>query len=183
MDVERYPGERRGLSLFLSELLPAVERVLGRDCLLYHRVRRAQAPGDLAGLRAARQMFNSQPREVKQALSVAMYAAAEPAPSQSDLLDRYSERRPAPFVRFEVALDPHGDAANGKVALAHELLDPAALQVLVRPDSLPTVVADSLRRLADRIERDRRLLSSRYWQGTRDGALPFPTGSDSADRA
>ncbi len=68
---ERYPGERRGLRLFLEGLIGAVEEHLGRDALLYHRIRLAVERGDLASLRAARQMFNHQDTALKRRLSLA----------------------------------------------------------------------------------------------------------------
>lgn len=71
MNEERYPGERRGLKLFLEGLLGAVDEHLGRDALLYHRIRTALDRGDLASLRAARQMFNHQDTALKRRLSLA----------------------------------------------------------------------------------------------------------------
>jgi hypothetical protein len=71
MNEERYPGERRGLKLFLEGLLGAVDEHLGRDALLYHRIRTALERGDLASLRSARQMFNHQDTGLKRRLSLA----------------------------------------------------------------------------------------------------------------
>jgi hypothetical protein len=71
MNEERYPGERRGLRLFLEGLLGAVDEQLGRDALLYHRIRTALERGDLGSLRAARQMFNHQDTALKRRLSLA----------------------------------------------------------------------------------------------------------------
>lgn len=68
---ERYPGERRGLRLFLEGLIDAVDEQLGRDALLYHRIRLALERGDLVSLRAARQMFNHQETALKRRLSLA----------------------------------------------------------------------------------------------------------------
>jgi hypothetical protein len=70
MEGERYPGETRGLRLFLEGLQSAVETELGRDSLLYHRVRTALERGDLAALRDARQMFNHQDSDLKRRLSL-----------------------------------------------------------------------------------------------------------------
>ena len=39
------------------------------------------------------------------------------------------------------------------------------VRVLVSPGTLPRSAAQSLRQIADWIERDRRLLSIRHWQG------------------
>lgn len=71
MNEERYPGERRGLKLFLEGLLGAVDEHLGRDALLYHRIRIALQRGDLGSLRTARQMFNHQDTALKRRLSLA----------------------------------------------------------------------------------------------------------------
>lgn len=71
MHDERYPGERRGLRLFLEGLLDAVDAELGRDAILYHRIRTALQRRDLASLRTARQMFNHQDTALKRRLSVA----------------------------------------------------------------------------------------------------------------
>ncbi len=71
MSEERYPGELRGLRTFLGGLLTAVEAKLGRDALLYHRVRTALERGDLQALRDARQMFNHQDTDLKRRLSLA----------------------------------------------------------------------------------------------------------------
>jgi hypothetical protein len=172
MDGERYPGERRGLGLFLHELLPVVDRLLGRDTLLFHRIDRALRRGDLASLRAARQMFNNQPRDIKQALSRELCAGPGPGPTRVDLLERCSRRRAGPFVRFEDGADGGSVNEPPSVAMDHELLHEAPVQVYVRPDSLPSAVAESLRRIAARIEGDRRLLSARYWQGAARPAQP-----------
>ncbi|MFW5680642.1 MAG: hypothetical protein ACOC3D_10285 [Pseudomonadota bacterium] len=80
MSEERYPGETEGLRLFLSGLLVAVETTLGRDALLYHRVRAALERGDLQALRDARQMFNHQDIEVKRQLSLAGFEREDEAP-------------------------------------------------------------------------------------------------------
>jgi len=71
MDDERYPGERQGLKLFLQGLVGAVDELMGRDALLYHRIRTALEHGDLWSLRAARQMFNHQDTALKRRLSLA----------------------------------------------------------------------------------------------------------------
>ena len=71
MEQERYPGEERGLRLFLEGLRAAVDAELGRDSLLFHRIRAALERGDLAALRDARQMFNHQDSDLKRRLSLA----------------------------------------------------------------------------------------------------------------
>lgn len=179
MDVERYPGERRGLTLFLHGLLPVVKQMMGTDALLYHRVDRALESGSLRALRAARQMFNMQPRDLKHRLSQGL--CAPQAPSKANLLDDYSHREPTPFVRFDAQTGPHALGEEPTVEFSHELLDSASLRVLVRPGTLPSDAARGLRRIAALIERDRRLLSSRHWHN--QNCDPAPDGDDSADWA
>jgi hypothetical protein len=77
MARERYPGERRGLSLFLQDLLPEALRVGGGggcDSILLHAIRRALRSGDLGHLRHARTIFNHLPREQRRQLSAACIA-------------------------------------------------------------------------------------------------------------
>lgn len=171
MDGERYPGERRGLTLFLAELQPAVERIVGRDSLLYHRIRAALRRGDLAALRSARQMFNNQPRALKQRLSLAIYGA-EPASRASERGRERNERRrgrPPGRAQGTNAVENHGGIEN-----AQTLLEDGPVVVLVRPDSLPGTVAARLRRIADRIERNDHLLAGRPWHegDSREGGSP-----------
>ncbi|HEX2527233.1 MAG TPA: hypothetical protein VHL31_13175 [Geminicoccus sp.] len=162
MQRERYPGEQRGLTLFLAELQPVVELVLGQDHLLWHAVRRALQKGSLESLRHARQVFNNQPREIKQLLSLGMVEEERAGvPSKDDLLDSYATRQPEEFVSFDVAATAEGD--EPVVRLRHELVDIPAIRVMVRPGTLPSSVASKLRAIADLIERDRRLLSQRFW--------------------
>lgn len=165
MQAERYPGERRGLSLFLEDLLPIAEAELGSDSLLVHCARRAVRAQSLPRLRHARQMFNHLPRDTKQRLSAALVAHASTAQERHDLLEAYSHREPVPFVCFE-ASGHRPDAAPAPLGLRHELLEPGEVRVMVEPGTLPSAAARSLRGLADLIERDRRLLSSRYWRGS-----------------
>jgi hypothetical protein len=162
MQRERYPGEQRGLTLFLAELQPVVELVLGEDHLLWHAVRRALQKGTLEALRHGRQVFNNQPREIKQLLSMGMVEEGRPeAPSRDDLLDSYATREPEAFVSFDLASTGEGD--EPVVRLRHELVDIPAVRVMVRPGTLPSSAANKLRAIADLIERDRRLLSQRFW--------------------
>ncbi len=102
MARERYPGERRGLSLFLEDLRPAAARLCGPDSLLLHAIRRALRSCDLDHLRHARTIFNHLPREQRHELSAACVAPPDAAsPPAHELLERYSNREPAPFVSFE----------------------------------------------------------------------------------
>jgi hypothetical protein len=178
MATERYPGERRGLSLFLEDLLPAVEGVCGRHALLFHAIRRGLATGDLDHLRHARAIFNHLPREHRQLLAGAVVAGSRgvPEPPAHELLEAYSQRDPAPFVSFEAGR--RGDVP-ASVTLTHELLPPSPVRVMVSPGTLPRTAADSLRRIAVMIEEDRRLLSHRYWRGDAEGG---PASTEQSDR-
>jgi hypothetical protein len=170
MASERYPGERRGLSLFLEDLRNAAARVCGPDAILVHAIRRALRGHDLDHLRHARTLFNHLPREQRRLLSVAcVVRGPAPAPPARELLERYSRHEPAPFVSFEST----GDVAPERpasVTLTHELLPASPVRVLVSPGTLPSAAAGDLRRIADQIEGDRRLLSARYWR--RRGEAP-----------
>lgn len=159
---ERYPGEHRGLTLFLGDLLPVVERELGRDCLLAHCSRRALRRGALHDLRHARRMFNMLARDTRSALTKALVAETGPVPARHDLLETYSRREPTPFVCFESHQEPQ-NARPTSVAIRHELLESSTVLVLVRPNTLPSAAARALREIADMIEDDRRLLSTRFW--------------------
>jgi hypothetical protein len=174
MEEERYPGERRGLTLFLGDLLPVVEETLGSACLLAHSARRALRRGALRDLRHARQIFNSLPREIRSRLTKALVVTADAAPARHDLLEAYSRREPTPFVCFEAAQEPRGERPPS-VAIRHELLESETVLVLVRPGTLPSAAARALRDIADMIEDDRRLLSKRFWSGA------APRGRDSAE--
>jgi hypothetical protein len=168
MARERYPGERRGLSLFLEDLRPAVAKLCGPDSLLLHAIRRALHSADLDHLRHARTIFNHLPREQRHELSAACVAKADPAsPPAHELLERYSNREPVPFVSFERPGAP-SPSRTTEVSLTHELLPASTVRVMVSPGTLPSTAADDLRRIAGLIESDRRLLSARYWQGRRD---------------
>ena len=107
MAKERYPGERRGLSLFLEDLRSCAAGICGADSLLVHAIRRALQTGDLDHLRHARTLFNHLPREQRQALSAACVApAAAPRPAAHELMERYSNREAEPFISFERRGEP-----------------------------------------------------------------------------
>ena len=162
MQAERYPGERRGLSLFLEELAPVVEVCLGRDSLLFHAIRRALIRGALDRLRHAKHLFNALPRPVRQELQAGIVARPEAAPKREHLLADMHDHEPRAFVCFETDI-----GGETRVDLHHELSAEVALKVMVRPGSLPSATANALRHLADTIEADRRLLSPRHWRGRR----------------
>ena len=178
MARERYPGERRGLSLFLEELRPAAARVCGADSLLLHAIRRALRSCDLEHLRHARSIFNHLPRAQRRELSSACVAPTDAArPPAHELLERYSNREPAPFVSFESKGAPSPSRPT-EVMLTHELLPASALRVMVSPGTLPSAAADDLRRIAGLIESDRRLLSERYWRDlSAEGEAQTPSSS------
>ena len=101
MDGERYVGERRALRHFLQELRPLVAAALGQEAVLRYRIDRALRSGDLAALRAAREMFHNQPEELKRRLMRGIFEAPAPLkPTKRELLEQYTDREPEPFVRF-----------------------------------------------------------------------------------
>lgn len=176
MARERYPGERRGLSLFLDDLRSCAADVCGPASLLVHAIRRALHTGDLDHLRHARTLFNHLPRDQRQALSAACVTpAVERRPRTHELLDRYSDREPEPFVSFE-RRGEGDEAACTEVTLTHELLPASGVRVMVRPGTLPSTAVSDLRRIAGLIESDRRLLSERYWRGRDEDRSCDPAG-------
>lgn len=151
---ERYPGERRGLRLFLEGIIGAINDQIGPDSLLYRRVRRALDRGDLASLRDARQMFNHQDIHLKRCLSLASGTA------QSASADGVKLARTSILVEDEA-----GDGERLHLRLVSNTpptFDQDRLAVHVPDSSLPSDVARRLRRIADAVERDRRLLSVRH---------------------
>lgn len=166
-EAERYPGEKQGLTLFLEEIRPIVEAQLGRTSLLYAAIRKALGNGALHHLRHARHIFNGLPRDTKQQLSQALVAQADAIPDQERLLTHYDTTAPTPFVCFE---RHERDPAVTEVSYRHELTEPHDVRVMVKSDTLPSTAASSLRLIADTIERDRRMLSSRYWSSQEEGA-------------
>ncbi len=163
MDQERYPGERRGLRLFLEELLPTLEAAGGSDTLLRHAIRRALATGDLQHFRHARHLFNHLPRKERQALSAAMLAPrARKVPRREEMLETLSRCEPVQAICFETPRESEGRQPV-RVELRHELAPPVPLRVTIEPGTLPSVAADGLRRIAAMIEGDRRILSARFW--------------------
>lgn len=159
MQRERYPGEAAGLRNFLAGLLPVVENQLGTNSLLVHAVRRALKSGSLADLRRARQMFNLLPRERKRAISSALVAAGREPGSGDPAVGR------GPWIAFDGGT-PSAVRSTPNVRFDEPGLGPEhGLRVLIRPGTLPSVAAGTLRRIAHLIEGDRRLLSERFWFG------------------
>lgn len=162
MQRERYPGEQRGLRLFLEELAPVARDRLGPNSLLHHAIKRALRHATLERLRHARRLFNALPRPTRQDLQAGIVGRPEASPRRDALLQDLRAHEPRPFVCFE------GDGAGvTRAGLRHELAEDVPLRVLVRPDTLPSAAARALRDLADTIEDDRRLLSSRHWRASR----------------
>ena len=160
MEKERYPGEQVGLRLFLDGLRPVVERQLGRSTLLHHQIRKALRTGQLVDLRRARQMFNMLPRDQKREISGAIVASAD-----GPRLQRPAPAPVGPWVAFESDAQPHPSLPPViRLDQRREASD-SAVRVLVRPGTLPSITAHTLRRIADTIEQDRRLLSKRFWLG------------------
>ena len=193
MDGERYVGERRALRHFLQELRPLVVAALGEDAVLRYRIDRGLNSGDLGALRKAREIFHNQPEDLKRRLMRGIFEAPVVRPSKSHLLERYTEREPEPFVRFDAYPAATAEGIGLSVELDHELSEDVPVRVLISPGTLPSSAAAALRQIADWIERDRRLLSARHWKQVADaqGSLerdPGPAGmedgqSDSADQA
>jgi hypothetical protein len=193
MEAERYVGERRALRHFLQELRPLVVAALGENALLRYRIDRGLQSGDLAALRKAREIFHNQPEDLKRRLMRGIFEAPSARPSKSHLLERYTQREPEPFVRFDAYPAAASEDLGLSVELDHELCDDIPVRVLVSPGTLPGSAAQALRQIAAWIERDRRLLSARHWQNVsraRDSleAPPPPAEGqdhqgDSADQA
>jgi hypothetical protein len=193
MEAERYVGERRALRHFLQELRPLVVATLGADAVLRYRIDRALQSGDLAALRKAREIFHNQPEDLKRRLMRGIFEAPAARPSKSHLLERYTQREPEPFVRFDAYPAATSEDVGLSVELDHELCDDVPVRVLVSPGTLPGSAAQALRRIAEWIERDRRLLSARHWQREAGRQEPQISGhapeepeghqGDSADQA
>ncbi len=181
MAEERYPGERRGLGLFLEELLPVVEGRGDGLALLRHAIRRALDTGELARLRHARQIFNFLPRAERQSLSSALLGARArpPAPPQATPPARPEGEAGAasPAVCFELVRESEARRPL-TVGLREEPTTPAPVRVTIAPGTLPSVAADTLRRVAAMIEADRRLLSARFWE---QGGPAAPEPGDQRD--
>jgi hypothetical protein len=165
MNGERYVGERRALRHFLQELRPLVVAALGEDAVLRYRIDRGLNSGDLSALRKAREMFHNQPEDLKRRLMRGIFEAPAARPSKSHLLERYTEREPEPFVRFDAYPAASSEDVGLSVELDHELSDDIPVRVLISPGTLPSSAAAALRQIAAWIERERRLLSPRHWQG------------------
>lgn len=174
MSSERYVGERRALWHFLSELQPLVVAALGEDCLLRHRIDRALKTGDLEMLRQARRIFHNHPDALKRQLMRGIFEGAAPGDELPAMLpeepfapsakgdDPITE--PVQVIRF----DAFPAASREDVALAVELgtgeSTAAPVRVMIKPGTLPRSAAETLRQVAEWIERDRRLLSSQHWR-------------------
>jgi hypothetical protein len=181
MDGERYVGERRALRHFLQELRPLVVAALGEDAVLRYRIDRGLGSGDLEALRKAREMFHNQPEDLKRRLMRGIFEAPAARPSKSHLLERYTEREPEPFVRFDAYPAAASEDVGLSVELDHELCDDVPVRVLVSPGTLPSSAAEALRQIAAWIERDRRLLSARHWQGMARAQDPLEAGRQPAE--
>ena len=100
MDVEeeRYEGERRGLTLFLSELHTLVEDELGIDHILHRAIDRALVSESLTHLRHAKQLFNRLPRRLRLELSQRIVAHPGSEPEPAEIIRRYRRNEPTAFV-------------------------------------------------------------------------------------
>jgi len=164
MAGERYVGERRALRHFLEELRPLVSAALGDDSVMGYRIDRALQSGDLPALRRAREVFHNQPDALKRSLMRGIFEGPA-APAKGRVPERYALQEPEPFVRFDAYPAANAEDLGLSVALDHELGDDVPLRVMVSPGTLPSSAAQALREIANWIERDRRLLSSRHWRG------------------
>jgi hypothetical protein len=188
MEGERYVGERRALRHFLQELQPLVAAVLGRDSVLSYRIGRALRAGDLASLRLAREVFHRQPEDLKRQLMRGIFQAP-PGQSERGRGDaRGAGSGPLPLIRFDAYPSARSEDIGLSVQLDHDHGDEVPLKVLVSAGTLPGSAAEALRQIARWIERDRRLLSARRWQGADGCGLPEPAsrgepGGDNVDRA
>jgi hypothetical protein len=174
MEGERYVGERRALRHFLQELRPLAMAALGEDAVLCYRIDLALRSGDLTALRKAREIFHNQPEDLKRRLMRGIFEAPAVRPSKTYPLDRYTQRAPEPFVRFDAYPAATTDDIGLSVELDHELADDVPVRVLISPGTLPNSAAQALRQIAAWIERDRRLLSARHW-------LSVPPGPGASD--
>lgn len=183
MEGERYVGERRALQHFLQELSPLVMAALGKDAVLAYRIERALRSGDLASLRLARRIFHNQPDHLKRRLMRGIFEAPPVKPTKNHLLERYTRREPEPFVRFDAYPSARTEDLGLSVELEHELVEDVPIRVLISPGTLPSSAASALREIAGWIERDRRMLSPRYWRRTRkerDAETDAETSEDQA---
>ncbi len=173
MSSERYVGERRALWHFLSELQPLVIASLGEDALLRHRIDHALKIGDLDALRGARQMFHHHPEELKRRLMRGLFegsttpdagALAWQNPGARPVTPPETERtKTALTIRFDAVPAARDEDVALSAELQEERASPAPVRVMIRPGTLPSSAGETLRRIADWIERDRRLLSVRHW--------------------
>jgi hypothetical protein len=188
MEGERYVGERRALRHFLQELQPLVAAALGRDAVLSYRIGRALRAGDLASLRLAREVFHRQPEDLKRQLMRGIFQAP-PAQSDHDRGEGSGDGRGAlPLIRFDAYPSARSEDIGLSVQLDHDPGDEVPLKVLISAGTLPGSAAEALRQIARWIERDRRLLSARRWEGEGGRGRPERVsrgepGGDNADQA
>lgn len=169
MSNERYVGERRALWHFLSELQPLVAASLGDDALLSHRLVRALKAGDLESLRNARRIFHNQPDDLKRKLMRGIFegtaAGAEvPSPLPDEPVMGDGVTKPdMTTIRFDAFPAARGEDAALSVELDHDHPSDVPIRVMIKPGTLPSSGAETLRQIADWIEHDRRMLSTRHW--------------------
>ena len=187
MEQERYSGEHRGLGLFLEELAPIVANELGTDSMLHHAIQRALAHNQLKLLRHARDLFNALPRSERQTLSSGI--VREPEKDDMAAQEKNAQEAGPSPVETLICFETNADALSGRrrrpIDVRQEAGDgpgnPVGLRVMVRPNTLPSAAARALRDMADMIEADRRLLSTRFWKGKKarpDGAGTQQGGVD-----
>jgi hypothetical protein len=84
-------------------------------------------------------------------------------------------------VRFDAYPAATTEDIGLSVELDHELCDDVPVRVLVSPGTLPGSAAEALRQIAAWIERDRRLLSARHWQGVAPARDPHEEAHQPAE--
>lgn len=159
-------GEARNIERMRSliwRLTCAVCAVQGQNSLLYHRLLRAYHAAEQEQMHDALRLYRLQPEDARGLICAAM----PPAEHEETTPPRVNGRRghdPKADGHY-LAFDVDGEGENAVVRRTRLGVEPdRALRVLIRPGTLPSTAARSLRRIAERIERDRTVLSERTWR-------------------
>ena len=166
-------GERRALWHFLAELKPLVVEALGEDSLLRHRIDQALKSGDLEMLRNARRIFHHHPDSLKRQLMRGIFEGAAPGEELPRMMPDEGLAPPAQdtaigadatrVIRFDAIPAASAEETAVSVELALGDADAAPVRVMIKPGTLPTSAAETLRQVAPWIENDRRVLSNQHW--------------------
>ena len=122
MEAERYVGERRALRHSCRNCGRWSSRRSGADAVLRYRSTGARI-GRSGGPAQAREIFHNQPEDLKRRLMRGIFEAPAARPSKSHLLERYTQREPEPFVRFDAYPAATSEDVGLSVELDHELCD------------------------------------------------------------